>query len=215
MTQSGIAYGTKRSIHPLIVRITHWINAFAMICMILSGWRIYNASPIFNFMFPDWMTLGGWLAGALAWHFAAMWLLVLNGLAYLAYGLISGHLQKSFLPLSPRAVWRDAQAALAFRLEHTPGTYNAVQKLLYIAVVLLGVLAVASGLAIWKPIQFQALTSLLGGYDFARIVHFFAMTGIVLFVIVHLTLVALVPSTLPPMITGLAPRGGHGGEAPK
>lgn len=193
-----------KSIHPLFVRVTHWINAFAIVCMIASGWRIYNASPIFDFTFPNSLTLGGWLGGALAWHFAAMWLFAINGLAYLIYGIASGHLRKAFLPLSPHAIWQDAYAALTFRLAHSLGRYNAVQKLLYTGVVLLGILVVLSGLAIWKPVQFQILTALLGGYDFARVVHFAAMTGIVLFVIVHLTLVALVPSTLLPMITGHA-----------
>lgn len=212
MTETSIAGEASPAIHPLVVRITHWVNAFAMVCMIASGWRIYNASPIFDFTFPGWMTLGGWLGGALAWHFAAMWLLVLNGLVYLGYGLISGHLRKNFLPVSPRAVWRDTYAALTFRLAHSFGRYNAVQKLLYIGVVLLGVLTVLSGLAIWKPVQLQVLTSVFGGYDFARVVHFAAMTGIVLFVAVHLSLVVLVPSTLLPMITGRAPADAHSEE---
>src|SRR5690606_24885120 len=109
----------RRLIHPLVVRITHWINAFAMICMIASGWRIYNASPLFDFTFPNSLTLGGWLAGALAWHFAAMWLLVINGLAYLIYGLASGHLRRRLLPLTPRMIGEDAQAALELRLVHS------------------------------------------------------------------------------------------------
>jgi thiosulfate reductase cytochrome b subunit len=197
----------RRVIHPLIVRLTHWINAFAIIIMIASGWKIYDASPIFPFMFPHWMTLGGWLGGALGWHFAAMWLLVGNGLVYLSFGFASGHFRHDFLPLSPAAIWRDFRAALTFRLEHRLGTYNAVQRLLYVGVLLLGVGVVLSGLAIWKPVQFQFITGLLGGYDTARIVHFAMMAGIVGFVVVHLALVALVPSTLPPMITGRAP--GH------
>jgi len=195
-----------RVIHPLMVRITHWINAFAMLCMITSGWKIYNASPIFHFMFARWLTLGGWLGGALAWHFAALWLLVVNGLVYVIYGMVSGHFRHDFLPLGPRAIWRDFVAALTFRLEHRLGRYNAVQRLLYIVVLLFGVGVVVSGLAIWKPVQFQLLTGLLGGYDTARIIHFFMMAGIVGFVAVHLALVFLVPSTLPPMITGRAPR---------
>jgi len=193
-----------RAIHPLMVRITHWVNAFAMLCMITSGWKIYNASPIFDFMFAKWLTLGGWLGGALAWHFAAMWLLVVNGLVYLSYSFASGHFRRDFLPLTPRAVWRDFVAALTFRLKHRLGAYNAVQRLLYIGVLLLGVGVVLSGLAIWKPIQFQGLTALLGGYDTARIVHFSMMAGIVGFVVVHLALVFLVPSTFLPMITGRA-----------
>jgi thiosulfate reductase cytochrome b subunit len=191
-------------VHPLMVRINHWINAFAMICMILSGWAIYNASPIFAFRFEHWMTLGSWLGGALAWHFAAMWLLVVNGLVYLTWGFASGHFRHDFWPVSPASVWRDFTAALTFRLEHHLGSYNAVQKLLYIGVILIGVGVVISGLAIWKPVQFDYITALLGGFDTARIVHFAMMSGLVAFLVVHLVLVALVPSTLPPMITGRA-----------
>jgi thiosulfate reductase cytochrome b subunit len=194
-----------RVIHPLIIRITHWINAFAMLCMITSGWKIYNASPIFDFMFAKWLTLGGWLGGALAWHFAALWLLVVNGLVYVTYGMVSGHFRRDFLPLGIRAIFRDFIAALTFKLEHRLGRYNAVQRLLYVIVLLFGVGVVVSGLAIWKPVQFQLLTGLLGGYDTARIIHFFMMAGIVGFVAVHLALVFVVPSTLPPMITGRAP----------
>ncbi len=195
-----------RVIHPLMVRITHWINAFAMLVMITSGWKIYNASPIFDFMFARWLTLGGWLGGALAWHFAGLWLLVINGLVYVVYGMASGHFRRDFLPLSIRAIWRDFVAALTFRLPHRLGSYNAVQRLLYVVVLLFGVGVVLSGLAIWKPVQFQFLTGLLGGYDTARIIHFFMMAGIVGFVAVHLALVFLVPSTFLPMITGRAPK---------
>ena len=193
-----------RIIHPLFVRITHWLNAVAMICMIASGLKIYNASPLFSFSIPSWLTLGGWLGGAIAWHLAALWLLVGNGLAYLSYGFISGHFRRDFLPLSPRDIWRDAIAALTFRLPHELGVYNAVQRLLYVSVLLMGAGAVVSGLAIWKPVQFQELAGLLGGYEGARLVHFCMMAGIVGFVVVHLALVILVPKTLPPMITGRA-----------
>jgi thiosulfate reductase cytochrome b subunit len=205
----------RRVIHPLTVRITHWVNAFAMLCMITSGWKIYDASPIFGFMFPKWMTLGGWLGGALAWHFAALWLLTVNGLVYLLYGIFSGHFRHDFLPLSVRAIWRDFIAALTFRLEHKIGAYNAVQRLLYMAVILFAIGVVVSGLAIWKPVQFQFLTGLLGGYDVARIVHFAMMAGIVGFVVVHLALVFVVPSTLPPMITGRAPKDHDNFPTPK
>jgi len=201
-TQAPRGSGSARAIHPLAVRITHWINAFAMVLMIMSGWRIYDASPLFSFMFPHWATIGGWLGGAIAWHFAAMWLLFVNGLIYTTYGLVSGHFRTSFLPLSPIAVWRDMKAALTFRLPHALGHYNAVQRLLYIVVILLGIGAIVSGLAIWKPVQLAPLTALLGGYNAARLVHFLAMSGIVGFVVVHLALVALVPKTLPPMIIG-------------
>ncbi len=191
-------------IHPLVVRVTHWVNAVAMVCMIMSGWQIYDASPLFPFRFPAYLTLGGWLGGAIAWHLAAMWLLVGNGLVYVAYGIAGRHFMRSFLPLSAGAVLRDLGEALTFRLKHKLGAYNAVQRLLYVVVLLLGVAAVLSGLSLWKPVQLQALASLLGGYEVARRIHFFAMAGIVGFTIIHLALVILVPSTLVAMITGRA-----------
>jgi thiosulfate reductase cytochrome b subunit len=203
-------------LHPAMVRITHWLNALAIFIMIGSGWRIYNWEPLFGFRFPVWMTFGGWpevsqhwhneegLAGALQWHFAAMWLLFVNLLVYLAYGLASGHFRRAFLPVWPRAITRDLGAALRGRLNHRVGERNAVQKVLYIGVITVIVLTVLSGLSIWKPVQFQQLTELFGGYDVARYVHFFCMAAIILFLAIHLTLTALVPKVLPPMITGRA-----------
>jgi len=191
-------------VHPLPVRITHWVNAFAMTCMVMSGWRIYNASPLFPFTFPDWATLGGWLGGAIAWHLAAMWLLVANGLAYVLYGLVSGHLRRRLLPIRPAEVLQDAGAALRLRLDHRPDVYNAVQRLLYVLVLLAGFGVVVSGLALWKPVQLFWIADALGGYEVARRVHFIMMASIVGFVAIHLLLVILVPHTLPAMITGRA-----------
>jgi len=204
-------------VHPLTVRVTHWLNALAMIIMIMSGWRIYNSDPILPFSFPVWLTLGGsyegsvdihnedGLAGALQWHFAGMWLLAINGAIYLAYGLLSGHFRHAFFPVGPAAVLRDTLAALQFRLPHRLGAYNAVQKTLYLGVLTAGVVMVLSGLAIWKPGQLQELTWLFGGFDVARVIHFLGMAAIVAFLIVHVALVVIVPKTLPPMITGRAP----------
>ena len=201
-------------LHPLVVRITHWLNAIAIIVMIGSGWRIYNWDPLFGFEFPVWMTFGGWpevsqhwhneegLAGALQWHFAAMWLLFVSLLAYLAYGLISGHFRRALLPIWPREIARDLRAALSGHLVHQVGKRNAVQKALYIGVISVIVLTVLSGLSIWKPIQFQELTALFGGYDAARYVHFFAMSAIVLFLVVHVVVALLVPKSLRAMIIG-------------
>jgi thiosulfate reductase cytochrome b subunit len=191
-------------IHPLIVRITHGINAVAMVCMVMSGWGIYDASPLFPFHFPVWATLGGWLGGSIAWHFATMWLLVVNGLVYVAFGLASGRFRARLLPLHPREVVADLIRALTFRLPHAAGRYNAVQRFLYALVLVAGMLAVASGLALWKPVQLWWLSDLFGGYEASRRVHFAAMSGIVGFVIVHLALVMLVPKTLWPMVTGRA-----------
>jgi thiosulfate reductase cytochrome b subunit len=190
-------------IHPVWVRVTHWINALAMLMMIGSGWQIYNASPLFGFTFPTQIALGNWLAGALLWHFAAMWLLVLNGVVYVTLGILTGRFRRKLFPISPGEVWRDFLAALRGRLAHDDLTvYNAVQRLLYVGVLLTGVVIVLSGLSIWKPVQFQVLTAFFGGYNTARYVHFAAMTAIVAFLVVHVTLAILVPKSLRAMIIG-------------
>jgi thiosulfate reductase cytochrome b subunit len=191
-----------RVIHPWAVRIAHWLNACAIACMLGSGWAIYNASPLFGFRFPRWATLGSWLGASTAWHFAAMWLLAANGLAYVAYGVASGHFRRKLLPVRARELARDARLAAALKLPHQTGAYNAVQRLSYLGVLALGALAVGSGLALWKPVQLWVLADLFGGYEAARRVHFMAMAGITLFVAVHLTLVMIVPKTLLPMFTG-------------
>jgi len=191
-------------VHPLVVRITHWINALAILVMVASGWRIYNASPLFeSFTFPDALTLGGWLAGALQWHFAAMWLLALNGLVYVVYGIVSGHFRRRLLPISPGAILRDVSRALRGRLAHEDlSVYNAAQRAAYFVLILALVVMILSGLAIWKPVQLQELAALMGGYEGARLLHFFAMSLVVFIVVVHVVMVALVPRTFPTMITG-------------
>ena len=191
-------------IHPSAVRIWHWLNAVAILMMITSGWRIYNASPLFSFRFPKSITLGGWLGGALQWHFAAMWLLVGNLLIYLVYGIVTGHFRKVFFPVTPATVIADVGKALRGRLPHLVGEYNAVQRAAYVLVIAAILLTIFSGLAVWKPVQFQALAALMGGYEGARLVHFFAMSAIAAFIVVHLCLVILVPKTLLPMIVGWA-----------
>ena len=191
-------------VHPLVVRITHWINVLAVLMMVTSGWQIYNASPLFeSFTFPDAVTLGGWLAGGIQWHFAAMWLLALNGLVYVTYGIVSGHFRRKLLPILPGAVLRDISSALRGRLAHDDlSVYNAAQRAAYLVLILALILLIASGLAIWKPVQLQALAALMGGYEGARLLHFFAMSLVVFIVVVHVVMVALVPRTFPTMITG-------------
>jgi len=204
-------------IHPLTVRLTHWMTALAIFIMVGSGWRIYDWDPIFDWLwFPFAYTLGGdpklsqathneeGLAGALQWHFAGMWLLGFSFVIYVVYGLLSGHFRRHLLPLRLRAVVRDLGAALTGRLDHEVGQRNAVQKLLYFGVIALILLMLLTGLAIWKPVQLYSLTWLFGGYPVARVIHFLGMAAIVGFVIVHGTLVVLVPKVLPPMITGRA-----------
>jgi thiosulfate reductase cytochrome b subunit len=179
------------------------VNAVAILVMVGSGWQIYNASPLFDFSFPRAITLGGWLAGAIMWHFAAMWVLVINGLVYLTLGFATGRFRRKLWPITPSAVIADTKAALTFKLAHDDiSKYNAVQKLLYAGVILAGVIVVLSGLAIWKPVQFQELTTLFGGYDIARFVHFFAMAAIVGFLVIHILLALLVPKSLRAMVTG-------------
>jgi thiosulfate reductase cytochrome b subunit len=191
-------------IHPRWVRVTHWVNALAMLMMIGSGWQIYDASPLFRFIyFPPQLALGQWLAGALLWHFAAMWLLVINGIVYVTLGTATGRFRRKLLPIRPRDVVSDLLAALRGNLAHDDlSVYNAVQRLLYVGVILAGVVIVLSGLSIWKPVQLKYLTAFFGGYDFARYVHFFAMASIVGFLTVHVTLALIVPKSLRAMIYG-------------
>jgi len=193
----------RKVIQPAWVRIMHWINAVAVILMIMSGWQIYNASPLFNFSFSPSITLGGWLGGALLWHFAAMWLLMINGLAYLITGFATGRFAKKLFPISIRGVISDVTAALTFKLSHDDlSKYNQVQKILYAGIIAVGIVIVLSGLSIWKPVQLQYLTALFGGYDIARYVHFFCMASIVAFLAIHVLLAVLVPKSLRAMIIG-------------
>ncbi len=190
-------------VHPGWVRVTHWVNALAMLMMIGSGWQIYDASPLFDFVFPPQIALGNWLAGALLWHFAAMWLLVVNGIVYVALGLATGRFRAKLFPIRPREVLRDFVAALRGKLSHDDlSVYNAVQKLLYAGVLLAGLVIVLTGISIWKPVQFWWLTAFFGGYDTARYVHFAAMAAIVAFVFVHVVLALIVPKSLRAMIVG-------------
>ena len=194
---------TAKVIQPAWVRAMHWANAVAMILMIMSGWQIYNASPLFGFSFSAFITLGGWLAGALLWHFAAMWLLMVNGLIYLITGFATGRFRKKLLPITPAGVISDIRAALTFKLAHDDLTkYNYVQKLLYAGIIAVGIVIVLSGLSIWKPVQLQWLMALFGGYDLARYVHFICMSAIVVFLVVHVALALLVPKSLRAMIIG-------------
>jgi thiosulfate reductase cytochrome b subunit len=197
------AFTTTKVIQPAWVRTVHWINAVAMILMITSGWQIYNASPLFDFKFAKSITLGDWLGGALLWHFAAMWLLMVNGLVYLTLGIATGRFARKLLPITPAGVISDAKAALTGRLSHADLTrYNNVQKLLYAGIIVVGIVIVLSGLSIWKPVQLQWLTALFGGYDVARYVHFICMSAIVAFLVVHVALAVLVPKALRAMIIG-------------
>ena len=198
-----LARAPAKVIQPAWVRIMHWTNAVAMVLMIMSGWQIYNASPLFDFRFSHTITLGGWLGGALLWHFAAMWLLMVNGLAYLITGLATGRFRRKLLPITPGGVLSDVKAALTFKLAHDDlSTYNYVQRLLYAGIIIVGIVIVLSGLSIWKPVQLHWLVTLFGDYDRARYVHFFCMAAIVAFLVIHVALAILVPKSLRAMIIG-------------
>jgi thiosulfate reductase cytochrome b subunit len=193
-----------KKLHPLPLRIMHWTNAVAMVLMIGSGWKIYNDEVLFGWLhFPEWMTIGGEAQGALQWHFFAMWILGLNGLAYLIYGVATGRFRRMLTPLSVGEILSNVRDALRFKLSHDDLTkYNGVQKMLYIGIIIIGILQVLTGLAIWKPVQFSELAALFGDFQSARILHFLCMAAIVGFVLVHVTLALLVPQTLIGMLTG-------------
>jgi len=198
---------SHETIQPAWIRITHWINALAVILMVMSGWQVYDASPIFPVLrFPSAVTLGGWLGGALLWHFAIMWVLVANFIVYLGLNLASGRLRRKLLPISFKALATDLVAALRGTLGHEDLThYNAVQKFAYLIVIVDIVLVILSGLAVWKSVQLPLLRTLMGGYDNARVVHFIAMSVLVAFFVVHVIMVAVVPRSLLLMIRGRQP----------
>jgi thiosulfate reductase cytochrome b subunit len=206
MTDTLTVKSTRRhrKLHPAAIRTMHWINAVAMILLIGSGWKIYNDEVLFGWLhFPDWITFGVYAQHALQWHFFAMWVLMVNGLCYLAYGFITGRFRRKLLPIWPSAVIADVKAALSFKLAHDDIThYNAVQKLLYTGIMLVIVAQVVTGWIIWKPIQLSELTALIGGFQVGRLLHFFGMAAIVLFLLVHVALALLVPKTIGAMVTG-------------
>jgi thiosulfate reductase cytochrome b subunit len=194
----------RQRLHPLPLRVMHWINAIAIFVMIGSGWKIYNDDVIFGFLhFSDSIVIGKWAQYGLQWHFFGMWIFVLNGLAYLSYGIATGRFRQKLFPISVREVLATVGDALRFRLSHDELThYNAVQKILYLGVMLIGVLIVVSGLALWKPVQFSELATLFGSFQTIRLIHFLCMSAIVAFILVHVTLALLVPKSLLAMLTG-------------
>jgi thiosulfate reductase cytochrome b subunit len=196
-----------RRLHPGPLRVMHWINAFAMILLILSGWKIYNDEVLFGWLhFPEWMTLGVYAQHGLQWHFFAMWILMINGICYLVYGFATGRFRRKLWPIRPSALIADIRDALAFRLAHDDiRHYNAVQKLLYVGIIAVIVVQVISGWAIWKPIQLSELVNVFYDFQGARLAHFLGMAAIVGFLVVHVTLALLVPKTIKAMVTGGPP----------
>ena len=180
--------------HPLIIRVTHWLNFIGFAIMVMSGLRIYNASPIWNFTIPYWLTLGGWLAGARMWHFFGMWLFFINGAIWFGYNVLSKHgRQTTFFRRSDvSGVVPMIQYYLRLRKEHPPTKkYNALQKLAYTSIPLAGLGSILTGISIYWPIQFSRIASIFGGYDAARVWHFLFMTALVFFLFGHLVMVVI------------------------
>lgn len=208
----------ERKRHHWIVRLTHWVNVVAVVIMVGSGLRIFNAYPAFarkgelfccypweGQPFPAWLTFGGWLAGARNWHFAMMWVLVVNGLVYLTFVYLHGE-WRDLVPR--RGDIRDSVQMLrfyAFRRKDHPrqGKHNALQKTAYFLMPVTGALLVLTGIAIWKPVQLAPLTNLFGGYVWARYWHFVSMVALVALSVVHVFMVfAVDPYSIRAMITG-------------
>ena len=204
--------------HHWIVRVTHWVNVVAVIIMVGSGLRIFNAYPAFarkGELFccypwagqpvPEWLTFGGWLAGARNWHFAMMWVLVVNGLIYLAFVYLHGE-WRDLVPRKGdiRDSWQMVKFYTFRRKDHPPqGKHNALQKAAYFLMPVTGALLVLTGLAIWKPVQLSWLTTLFGGYVWARYWHFVSMVALVVLSVVHVFMIfAVDPYSLKSMITG-------------
>jgi thiosulfate reductase cytochrome b subunit len=194
----------ERRLHPLPVRVMHWINAVAIFIMIGSGWKIYDDDVIFGWLhFPDGVVIGKWAQYGLQWHFFGMWILVINGLAYLIYGIVTGRFRQKLFPISVREIRATVGDALRFRLAHDDlTTYNAVQKMLYLGIMAVGICIVITGLALWKPVQFSELAALFGSFQTIRLVHFLCMAAIVAFLVIHISLAVLVPRSLVAMVTG-------------
>jgi Ni/Fe-hydrogenase b-type cytochrome subunit len=204
--------------HHWVVRITHWVNALALLVMVTSGLRIFNAYPAFaprgerfccypfeGRPIPEVLTFGGWLAGARHWHFAMMWVLFLNGLVYVAFIYLHGE-WRDLVPRrgDVRDAWQMMRFYLFVRPDHPrQGKHNALQKATYFALPWLGLAAVVTGTAIWKPVQLAWLTNALGGYAWARFWHFLVMVALVTLTLVHVFMVLAVdPYSLRSMITG-------------
>lgn len=187
--------------HPWIVRATHWVTAVALVVLVGSGFQIFAAFPSFGpkipqedlFVVPEALRLGGWLAGALMWHFTFMWIFIAAGVAYVGYQLVSRRYRMVlFTPRDVAGVWPMVRH-YALRRAKPPvtGPYNALQKLAYTSTILFGVVSVLSGLVLFNPVQFSWLAWLMGGYSRARIWHFLAMCGFLAFIPGHLLMVAL------------------------
>ena len=165
----------------ILAKIFHWINLISLIVMITSGLQIYNANPVFGgragWHFPSFLLLGGWLSGGRHWHFAAMWFYSLNLLWYGLYILISSRWQKRFASSSD---------VKALQVSHNVKRKNyAWHRLVYTAIIPVLLLAIITGIAMYKPAQFYWLAGLFGSWQTLRVIHFSTVPIVVIFTLVH------------------------------
>jgi thiosulfate reductase cytochrome b subunit len=208
----------SRRQQPWPIRLTHWIAVPTIVAMAGSGMQIwvaypylgprgatYGWFPLQGFVVPRWLRLGDWLAGARHVHFAFMWILVANGLVYLAYFFVSGEWRRRLF--EPRRDARNAlETALGYlRIRPMPtqaGLYNGLQRAAYTSAIALVAIQVLTGIAMWKPVQLRLLAALFGGYDGARAMHFLALLALVPLVVAHLVMVATHHRAFVSMLTG-------------
>jgi thiosulfate reductase cytochrome b subunit len=191
----------RRYEHPAFVRLPHWAGGAAWVILALSGLEIFRAFPSFGdkipqqdlFAVPRAATLGGWLGGAIQWHFTFAWVLTAAAILYLGGQLLSGNLrQVLFRPADGRGVWPMARHYfLRGPKPEWEGTYNPLQKLAYTGALALLGLSLVTGFALLRPVQLSWLVSALGGFRVVRVLHFAAMAGVFAFLPGHLVMVAL------------------------
>lgn len=197
--------------HSLPVRVMHWINVVAVLTLLMSGLQIFNAHralywgassytgkpPLFELPqgFPGWITLPDvqWLAMGRRWHFFFAWVLVVNGIAYIAYAIASGHAKRDLVPT--RMDWRSIPRSIVehLRLHHPTGDearrYNVLQRLAYLALIFIVfpfLILMGLGLSPRLDAAWPALVDAFGGRQSMRTLHFIAAAVLVLFVLVHL-----------------------------
>lgn len=208
----------RRRTQPLLIRLTHWLNVPLLAVMAGSGLQIlvaypymgpqgqpYSWYPFQGFVPPRWLRIGGWLAGARHWHFAVAWLLVVNGVIYLAYEIATGEWRRRvFIPQRDSAnALRMFAYYVRIRKEPPPNDfYNGLQRASYSGAIVLGIIVVLSGVAIYKPLQLHWLLWIFGSYDLARLVHLLCLLALTVFALIHVVLVALHPRTLVDMLIG-------------
>ena len=188
--------------HPWVVRLCHWTNAIVLTVLAMSGLQILFAFPSFGPKIPETdlvqripeaIRLGGWLAGALQWHFTFMWIFAGTALLYVTFQIVSGHFRTVlFAPSDIRGVWPMVRYYFLFgRKPDSTGQYNPLQKLAYTSTLGFGALSLATGAIMYKPAQLSGVAWVLGGYHTARLLHFVAMCGFLAFIPGHLIMVAL------------------------